>query len=91
MIRKRDFYMNNKINDKVKKCINNIETYSQMSEKFFQNEMEDLSTALDTQTCEDIAFYLASQAKRKTLDSLKRREEKKLKQLKMDLVATILD
>ena len=83
--------MNNKLNDKVKKCINNIETYSQMSEKFFQNEMEDLSTAIDTKSCEDIAFYLASQAKRKTLDSLKRREEKKLKQLKMDLVATILD
>ena len=83
--------MNNKINDNVKKCINNIETYSQMSEKFFQNEMEDLSTAIDTKSCEDIAFYLASQAKRKTLDSLKRREEKKLKQLKMDLVATILD
>ena len=83
--------MNNKLNDKVKKCINNIETYSQMSQKFFENEMEDLSTALDTKSCEDIAFYLASQAKRKTLDSLKRREEKKLKQLKMDLVATILD
>ena len=83
--------MNNKINDKVKKCINNIETYSQMSEKFFQNEMEDLSTAIDTKSCEDIAFYLASQAKRKTLDSLKRREEKKLKQLKEELVATILD
>lgn len=83
--------MNNKINDKVKKCINNIETYSQMSEKFFQNEMEDLSTAIDTKSCEDIAFYLASQAKRKTLDSLKRREEKKLKQLKEELVATILN
>ena len=83
--------MNNKINDKVKKCINNIEMYSQMSEKFFQNEMEDLSTAIDTKSCEDIAFYLASQAKRKTLDSLKRREEKKLKQLKEELVATILD
>ena len=83
--------MNNKLNDKVKKCINNIEMYSQMSEKFFQNEMEDLSTALDTKSTEDIAFYLASEAKRKTLDSLKRREEKKLKQLKMDLVATILD
>ena len=83
--------MNNKLNDKVKKCINNIETYSQMSEKFFQNEMEDLSTAIDTKSCEDIAFYLASQAKRKTLDSLKRREEKKLKQLKEELVATILD
>lgn len=83
--------MNNKLNDKVKKCINNIEMYSQMSEKFFENEMEDLSTALETKSCEDIAFYLASQAKRKTLESLKRREEKKLKQLKMDLVATILD
>ena len=83
--------MNNKLNDKVKKCINNIEIYSQMSGKFFENEMEDLSTALETKSCEDIAFYLASQAKRKTLDSLKRREEKKLKQLKMDLVATILD
>ena len=83
--------MNNKLNDKVKKCINNIETYSQMSQKFFENEMEDLSTALDTKSTEDIAFYLASEAKRKTLDSLKRREEKKLKQLKMDLVATILD
>lgn len=83
--------MKNNLNDKVKKCINNIEMYSQMSEKFFQNEMEDLSTAIDTKSCEDIAFYLASQAKRKTLDSLKRREEKKLKQLKMDLVATILD
>lgn len=83
--------MNNKLNDKVKKCIGNIETYSQMSEKFFQNEMEDLSTAIDTKSCEDIAFYLASQAKRKTLDSLKRREEKKLKQLKEELVATILD
>ena len=83
--------MNNKLNDKVKKCINNIEMYSQMSQKFFENEMEDLSTALDTKSCEDIAFYLASEAKRKTLDSLKRREEKKLKQLKMDLVATILD
>lgn len=83
--------MNNKLNDKVKKCINNIEMYSQMSGKFFENEMEDLSTALETKSCEDIAFYLASQAKRKTLDSLKRREEKKLKQLKMDLVATILD
>lgn len=83
--------MNNKLNDKVKKCINNIEVYSQMSQKFFENEMEDLSTALDTKSCEDIAFYLASEAKRKTLDSLKRREEKKLKQLKMDLVATILD
>ena len=83
--------MKNNLNDKVKKCINNIETYSQMSQKFFENEMEDLSTALDTKSCEDIAFYLASQAKRKTLDSLKRREEKKLKQLKMDLVATILD
>ena len=91
MIRERDFYMNNKLNDKVKKCINNIETYSQMSQKFFENEMEDLSTALDTKSAEDIAFYLASEAKRKTLDSLKRREEKKLKQLKMDLVATILD
>lgn len=83
--------MNNKLNDKVKKCINNIEMYSQMSQKFFENEMEDLSTAINTKSCEDIAFYLASQAKRKTLDSLKRREEKKLKQLKMDLVATILD
>lgn len=83
--------MKNNSNDKVKKCINNIEMYSQMSGKFFENEMEDLSTALDTKSPEDIAFYLASQAKRKTLDSLKRREEKKLKQLKMDLVATILD
>ena len=83
--------MNNKLNDKVKKCINNIEMYSQMSQKFFENEMEDLSTALDTKSTEDIAFYLASEAKRKTLESLKRREEKKLKQLKMDLVATILD
>ena len=83
--------MKNNLNDKVKKCINNIEMYSQMSQKFFENEMEDLSTALDTKSCEDIAFYLASEAKRKTLDSLKRREEKKLKQLKMDLVATILD
>lgn len=83
--------MNNKLNDKVTKCINNIEMYSQMSQKFFENEMEDLSTAINTKSCEDIAFYLASQAKRKTLDSLKRREEKKLKQLKMDLVATILD
>ena len=83
--------MNNKLNDKVKKCINNIEMYSQMSGKFFENEMEDLSTALETKSREDIAFYLASQAKRKTLESLKRREEKKLKQLKMDLVATILD
>lgn len=83
--------MNNKLNDKVKKCINNIEIYSQMSEKFFQNEMEDLSTALETKSTEDIAFYLASEAKRKALNSLKRREEKKLKQLKMELVATILD
>ena len=83
--------MKNNLNDKVKKCINNIEMYSQMSQKFFENEMEDLSTALDTKSTEDIAFYLASQAKRKTLESLKRREEKKLKQLKMDLVATILD
>ena len=83
--------MKNNLNDKVKKCINNIEMYSQMSQKFFENEMEDLSTALDTKSTEDIAFYLASEAKRKTLDSLKRREEKKLKQLKMDLVATILD
>ena len=83
--------MNNKLNNKVKKCINNIEMYSQMSGKFFENEMEDLSTALETKSCEDIAFYLASQAKRKTLDSLKRREEKKLKQLKEELVATILD
>lgn len=83
--------MKNNLNDKVKKCINNIEIYSQMSQKFFENEMEDLSTAIDTKSCEDIAFYLASQAKRKTLDSLKRKEEKKLKQLKMDLVATILD
>lgn len=83
--------MNNKLNDKVKKCINNIEMYSQMSEKFFENEMEDLSTAIDTKTPEDIAFYLASEARRKTLESLKRKEEKKLKQLKMDLVATILD
>ena len=83
--------MKNNLNDKVKKCINNIETYSQMSQKFFENEMEDLSTALDTKSHEDIAFYLASQAKRKTLDSLKRREEKKLKQLKEELVATILD
>ena len=83
--------MKNNLNDKVKKCINNIEMYSQMSQKFFENEMEDLSTAIDTKSCEDIAFYLASEAKRKTLDSLKRREEKKLKQLKMDLVATILD
>lgn len=83
--------MNNKLNDKIKKSINNIEMYSQMSQKFFENEMEDLSTAIDTKSCEDIAFYLASQAKRKTLESLKRREEKKLKQLKMDLVATILD
>lgn len=83
--------MKNNLNDKVKKCINNIEMYSQMSQKFFENEMEDLSTALDTKSCEDIAFYLASEAKRKTLDSLKRREEKKLKQLKEELVATILD
>ena len=83
--------MNNKINDKVKQCIGNIEMYSQMSEKFFQNEMEDLSTALDTKSCEDIAFYLASQAKRKTLDSLKRREEKKLKQLKEELASIILN
>ena len=83
--------MNNKLNDKVKKCIGNIEMYSQMSQKFFENEMEDLATAIDTKSTEDIAFYLASEAKRKTLDSLKRREEKKLKQLKMDLVATILD
>lgn len=83
--------MKNNLNDKVKKCINNIEMYSQMSQKFFENEMEDLSTALDTKSTEDIAFYLASEAKRKTLESLKRREEKKLKQLKMDLVATILD
>jgi len=91
MIRERDFYMKNNLNDKVKKCIGNIEMYSQMSQKFFENEMEDLSTALDTKSTEDIAFYLASEAKRKTLESLKRREEKKLKQLKMDLVATILD
>ena len=83
--------MNNKLNDKVKKCINNIEMYAQMSGKFFENEMEDLSTAIDTKSPEDIAFYLASEARRKTLDSLKRKEEKKLKQLKMDLVATILD
>lgn len=83
--------MKNNLNDKVKKCINNIETYSQMSQKFFENEMEDLATAIDTKSTEDIAFYLASEAKRKTLESLKRREEKKLKQLKMDLVATILD
>lgn len=83
--------MKNNLNDKVKKCINNIEMYSQMSQKFFENEMEDLATAIDTKSTEDIAFYLASEAKRKALDSLKRREEKKLKQLKMDLVATILD
>lgn len=83
--------MNNNLNDKVKKCINNIETYSQMSQKFFEKELEDLSTAIDTKSTKDIAFYLASEAKRKTLDSLKRKEEKKLKQLKMDLVATILD
>ena len=83
--------MNNKLNDKVKKCINNIELYSQMSQKFFEKEMEGLSTAIDTKSTEDIAFYLASEAKRKTIDSLKRKEEKKLKQLKMDLVATILD
>ena len=83
--------MKNNLNDKVKKCINNIEMYSQMAQKFFENEMEDLNTALDTKSTEDIAFYLASEAKRKTLESLKRREEKKLKQLKMDLVATILD
>lgn len=83
--------MKNNLNDKVKKCINNIETYSQMAQKFFENEMEDLSTALDTKSNEDIAFYLASEAKRKTLESLKRKEEKKLKQLKMELVATILD
>lgn len=83
--------MNNKLNDKVKKCINNIEMYSQMSGKFFENEMEDLKTAIDTKSAEDVAFYLASEARRKTLESLKRREEKKLKQLKMDLVATILD
>ena len=83
--------MNNKLNDKVKKCINNIEMYSQMSGKFFENEMEDLKTAIDTKSAEDVAFYLASEARRKTLDSLKRREEKKLKQLKMDLVATVLN
>lgn len=83
--------MKNNLNDKVKKCINNIEMYAQMSQKFFENEMEDLATAIDTKSTEDIAFYLASEAKRKALDSLKRREEKKLKQLKMDLVATILD
>lgn len=83
--------MKNNLNDKIKKCINNIELYSQMSGKFFENEMEDLRTALDTKATEDIAFYLASEAKRKTLESLKRKEEKKLKQLKMDLVATILD
>ena len=83
--------MKNNLNDKIKKCINNIELYSQMSGKFFENEMEDLRTALDTKSTEDIAFYLASEAKRKTLESLKRKEEKKLKQLKMDLVATILD
>lgn len=83
--------MNNKLNDNVKKCINNIEMYSQMSGKFFENEMEDLKTAIDTKSAEDVAFYLASEARRKTLDSLKRREEKKLKQLKMDLVATVLD
>ena len=83
--------MKNNLNDKVKKCINNIEMYSQMAQNSFSREMEDLNTALDTKSTEDIAFYLASEAKRKTLDSLKRREEKKLKQLKMDLVATILD
>lgn len=83
--------MNNKLNDKVKKCINNIEMYSQMAQNSFSREMEDLSTAMDTKSNEDIAFYLASQAYRKTLESLKRREEKKLKQLQMDLVATILD
>ena len=83
--------MNNKLNDKVKKCINNIEMYSQMTQNSFSREMEDLSTALDTKSTEDIAFYLASEAHRKTLESLKRREEKKLKQLKMDLIATILD
>lgn len=83
--------MKNNLNDKVKKCINNIEMYSQMAQNSFSREMEDLNTALDTKSTEDIAFYLASEAHRKTLESLKRREEKKLKQLKMDLVATILD
>lgn len=83
--------MNNKINDKVKTTIKNIELYAQMSQNSFDREMEDLSTAIDTQTAEDIAFYLASQAHRKTLESLKRREEKKLKQLKQELVQSILD
>lgn len=83
--------LNNKLNDKVKNSIKNIELYSQMSQKAFDREMEDLETAIDTKSYEDIAFYLASQARRKTFDSLKRREEKKLKQAKQELAQIILD
>lgn len=83
--------VNNKLNDKVKNSIKNIELYSQMAQNAFDREMEDLDTAIESKTYEDIAFYLASQARRKTLESLKRREEKKLKQAKEELAQIILN
>lgn len=79
----------NNVNN-LKNSIKNVGVYSQLSSNAYDNEMANLELALNSKSKEDIAIYLASQAYRKTFDSLKRREEKKLKQLKEDLVATML-
>ena len=80
---------NNNVNN-VRNSIKNVGVYSQLSSNAYDNEMANLELALNSKSKEDIAIYLASQAYRKTFDSLKRREEKKLKQLKEDLVSTML-
>ena len=82
--------MKNNVKNNVRNSIKNVGVYSQLSSNAYDHEMENLEIALNSKSHEDIAIYLASQAYRKTFDSLKRREEKKLKQLKEDLVSTML-
>ena len=81
---------NNKVNNNVKNSIRNIGVYSQLSSNAYDKEIENLELALESKSNDDIAIYLASQAYRKTFDSLKRREEKKLKELREDLKSTLL-
>lgn len=80
----------NNVKNNLRNSIKNVGVYSQLSSNAYDNEMANLEIALNSKSHEDIAIYLASQAYRKTFDSLKRREEKKLKQLKEDLVSTML-
>ncbi|MBR5795053.1 MAG: hypothetical protein IKY26_02780 [Erysipelotrichaceae bacterium] len=82
--------MKNNVNNNVKNSIRNIGVYSQLSSNAYNNEMDNLEIALNSKSNEDIAIYLASQAFRKTFDSLKRREEKKLKELREELKSTLL-